>query len=46
MEPKEGQTPERTLLVLNCHEAWVYQLGSLGYDLDIIVGLKGRYKKT
>ena len=31
------------LLVFNCHEAWVYQLGVLGYDLDIIVGLKGRY---
>jgi glycosyltransferase involved in cell wall biosynthesis len=35
---------ERTLLVFNCHEAWVYQLGYLGYKLDIIVGLKGRYK--
>jgi len=46
MEHKEGQTPERTLLVFNCHEAWVYQLGVLGYDLDIIVGLKGRYKQT
>ena len=31
------------LLVFNCHEAWVYQLGALGCDLDIIVGLKGRY---
>ena len=31
------------LLVFNCHEAWVYQLGQLQYELDIIVGLKGRY---
>ncbi len=36
----------KRLLVFNCHEAWVYQLGCLGYDLDIIVGLKGQYKKT
>lgn len=35
----------RTLLVLNCHEAWVYQLGVLGFRLDIVVGLKGTYKK-
>ena len=33
----------RTLLVFNCHESWVYQLGALGYPLDITVGLKGRY---
>lgn len=31
------------LLVFNCHEAWVYQLGALKCDLDIIAGLKGRY---
>ncbi len=31
---------------MNCHEAWVYQLGILGYDLDIVIGLKGRYKQT
>jgi hypothetical protein len=31
------------LLVLNCHEAWVYQLGFLGTDLDIVIGLPGRY---
>jgi len=37
---------DRTLLVFNCHEAWVYQLGVLGYKLDIIVGLKGQYKKS
>ena len=34
------------LLVFNCHEAWVYQLGELGFALDIIVGLKGRYKQS
>lgn len=32
-----------TLLVFNCHEPWVYQLGSLDFNLDIVVGLKGRY---
>ena len=37
---------QKTLLVFNCHEGWVYQLGALGYRLDIIVGLKGRYKPT
>src|SRR4030042_6943589 len=36
----------KTLLVFNCHEAWVYQLGILGYPLEIIVGLKGQYKQT
>ncbi|UCC21559.1 MAG: glycosyltransferase [Planctomycetota bacterium] len=46
MQHNQGQPSERKLLVFNCHEAWVYQLGVLGYDLDIIVGLKGRYKKT
>jgi len=34
-----------TLLIFNCHEAWVYQLGVLGYNLDVIIGLKGRYKE-
>jgi hypothetical protein len=36
----------RTLLVFNCHEAWVYQLSVLGFHLDIIIGLKGQYKQT
>ncbi|MFC1781041.1 glycosyltransferase [Planctomycetota bacterium] len=36
----------KTLLVFNCHEAWIYQLGLLDYPLDIIVGLKGQYKQT
>jgi len=36
----------KTLLVFNCHEAWVYQLGVLGYSLDIIVGLKGTYMQA
>ncbi len=31
------------LLVFNCHEAWIYQLTSLDYDLDIVVGLPGRH---
>ncbi len=35
-----------TLLVFNCHEAWVYQLGVLGCALDIIAELKGRYTQT
>jgi len=43
---QKEQTPERTLLVFNCHEAWAYQLGTLGYQLDIITGLSGQYKKT
>jgi len=30
------------LLTLNCHEAWVHQLGYLGCDLDIVDGLPGR----
>jgi glycosyltransferase involved in cell wall biosynthesis len=37
------QQNKRTLLVFNCHEPWVYQLSYLGFDLDIIIGLKGRY---
>lgn len=44
MDNMENSKNSKTLLVFNCHEAWVYQLGALGYDLDIIVGLKGRYK--
>ncbi|MFN8580147.1 MAG: glycosyltransferase [Gemmatimonadaceae bacterium] len=31
------------LLVLNCHEAWVHQLGALDAELDIVVALPGRY---
>ena len=46
MRKQEEQAGKKTLLVFNCHEAWVYQLGALGYDLDIIIGLKGRYKPT
>ena len=33
-----------TLLVFNCHESWIYQLASLDFDLDIIIGLSGRYQ--
>lgn len=46
MHNYEENVKNKTLLVFNCHEAWVYQLGVLGYALDIIVGLKGRYKQT
>jgi len=31
------------ILTFNCHEAWVHQLGFLGADLDIVIGLAGRY---
>lgn len=37
------QTDSKRLLVFNCHEAWVWQLNALDYDLDIICGLQGRY---
>jgi hypothetical protein len=33
------------LLVLNCHEAWVHQLSVLDADLEIVVGLPGRYTR-
>ncbi len=36
---------EKRLLVFNCHEPWVYQLGVLGNPLDIIIGLPGRHKR-
>ncbi|HEX42745.1 MAG TPA: glycosyltransferase family 1 protein [Phycisphaerales bacterium] len=39
----DRRTSEKTLLVFNCHEAWVYQLGTLGLPLDIVVGLDGRH---
>jgi Glycosyl transferases group 1 len=35
--------PLPRLLVFNCHEAWVHQLEYLGYHLDIVDGLPGRY---
>lgn len=40
---QQNQISDKTLLVFNCHEPWVYQLACLGCKLDIIVGLKGRY---
>ena len=48
MATQQYQEPDgvRTLLVFNCHEAWVYQLGVLGWRLEIIVGLKGQHKGT
>ncbi len=36
---------DKTLLVFNCHEPWIYQLGVLGYRLDIIVNLRGKYNQ-
>ena len=46
MHNQEEHTNNKTILVFNCHEAWVYQLSVLGYALDIIIGLKGRYKQN
>lgn len=43
MDVQQHKRASETLLVLNCHEAWVHQLGVLGYALDIVVGLKGHY---
>ena len=39
-------TRAERLLVFNCHEAWVYQLGGLARQMDVIVALSGRYKQT
>jgi hypothetical protein len=36
---------DKTLLVFNCHEPWIYQLGGLDYRLDIIVNLRGKYNR-
>lgn len=52
-EEPDRMRPDRTLarptavklLVLNCHEAWVHQLGALRAELDIVVGLPGRYTR-
>jgi len=30
------------LVVFDCHEAWVYQLRTLPFPMDIVVGLRGR----
>jgi hypothetical protein len=46
MQKSERHNHNKTLLVFNCHEAWVYQLSVLGYNLDIIVGLEGRNQPT
>lgn len=43
MNNELSKTRHQRLLVFNCHEAWVYQLRCLDYDLDIITGLSGRY---
>jgi hypothetical protein len=36
----------KRLLTTNCHEAWIYQLGVLGVELDIIDQLPGRYTEV
>jgi len=43
MLASQKTTGRKTLLVFNCHEPWVYQLGALGYPLDVVIGLQGRY---
>jgi len=43
LDGRKQPTADRTLLVFNCHEPWVYQLGVLGYPLDVIVDLDGKY---
>jgi hypothetical protein len=45
MTSDEYVTRDKTLLVFNCHEPWIYQLGVLGYKLDIVVDLPGKYNK-
>jgi hypothetical protein len=45
MKRQREATAERTLLVFNCHEPWIHQLGVLGYALDIVVGLRGKYNQ-
>lgn len=37
------RSSDRTLLVFPCHAPWVYQLGRLDFQLDIPVGLRGKY---
>lgn len=32
-----------SILTFNCHEAYVHLLGKLGFELDVIDGLPGRY---
>jgi Glycosyl transferases group 1 len=38
---RESESNQR-LLVFDCHEAWVYQLRTIGRPLDIVVDLPGR----
>lgn len=45
MEHEAHKIVEKRLLVFNCHEPWIYQLGVLGYGLDIVVDLPGKYNK-
>ena len=43
MTQEDARKRDKTLLVFNCHEPWVYQLGTFGYRLDVVVNLKGKY---
>ncbi len=36
----------RRILTFNCHEPYVHHLAKLGYPLDVIDGLPGRYVKS
>lgn len=40
---KIGNDSGPRLLTFNCHETWVHRLEHLGYPIDIIDGLPGRY---
>ena len=45
MKRQKDNGIDKTLLVFNCHEPWVYQLSALGYRLDIVIGLRGKYNQ-
>lgn len=34
---------DKRLLVFDCHEAWVYQLGLINQPMDVVIGLRGRH---
>lgn len=41
--PAKRPPDDGPLLTVNCHEAWVHQLGALPGRVDIVDGLPGRY---
>lgn len=43
MDSAEERLEDKTLLVFNCHEPWIHQLETLGYPLDVVIGLEGKY---